>query len=516
MNTQPPSLEFGYRVADNGQEDRLPEPSLFWSSPAHEELLHQVRNLVESTRDIAVLIGRQGVGKTTLVYRLQSSIPAHWRICRVDCNPMMHPDQLLIRLGRCVNAHPVNDGTAEAVEQALARLRQQGQLPVFVLDDAEQLPISSLITLMRLHEQRVESSPICALILLAQAAFDRTLTTHQLHAMGTNRLVRLEMPLLSNEQIGDYIRHFLRVEGVESDLELDAKQLAGIHRDSGGLPGKVNDMVIRALRKPDLRTHSPLAERIKLKIRDIPPMTATATAVVAALLILSTLFQAQINNLFQQSEPEQQQPLEPTTTVESTYPGEPTMDAKAVHKTPRPQSLTLPPQSGISQSAELEMDPPAQSGEHRESAALSTAVAQKPAQSETSRHPPAAIRITEPVETTQNGTTPEVSATTETEPRPKRAAWLLKQDPDAYSLQILAAGSEAAVQRFLRQHGLDRDVYYFESRRKGLPWFAVLHGIYKDRGTAVSALNQLPESLRKAGAWPRTLSSIQKEIRQVR
>ena len=511
MNTPPLPLDSGHRGTDDDQQQ--PESLAFYSTPAHEDLLHQVRALVDGSHAIALLVGPRGIGKTSLIYRLQNNPPDNWRLCRLNCDSMMHPDQLLKRLGRCVDVHLSGDDMAEALGQALAKLRQLGQIPVIVLDDAELLPISSLITLMRLHEQQMDSAPVCALILFAQAMIDRTLATHQLHAMGTNQLVRFEIPALSREQTTDYVRHFLRDEGVESYLELDDQQLTGIHRDSGGLPGKVNDLVIRALRKPGFNTQIPLIDRLRRKIRVIPPMTATASAVLLALLLLITLFQDQIDRLFGQQEPAQPELADTLAPMEPTGAGDRLGDAQPEHGTsmsqPLPLPLPLPPQAKPSETPEPYQPEP--SPEHPKSTATPDPRPEIPAS-----RPAADKRPPEPVRAPREEPIPEIPPPATTSPRPKTAAWLLKQNPDAYSLQILAAGSEAAVRRFLQQHALGREVYYFESRRKGQPWFAVLHGIYKDRDTAVAALKKLPEPLGKAGAWPRALSSIQSEIKKAR
>jgi DamX protein len=97
--------------------------------------------------------------------------------------------------------------------------------------------------------------------------------------------------------------------------------------------------------------------------------------------------------------------------------------------------------------------------------------------------------------------------------RPGSEAWLLQQSPGSYTLQLIGVQEEAGVSRFLGRHQLPGQTAYFRTSREGKPWFPVLYGIYPNRNAAVAARDRLPESLKKAGAWPRSLESVQKEIR---
>ncbi len=243
-------------------------------------------------------------------------------------------------------------------------------------------------------------------------------------------------------------------------------------------------MAIQSLRGLRNRIRSRLPQRLVRILRDIPPITAIASGVLVLLLLLSMLL----------PEPPDELPVPPQPT-ENRYSAQTEYQATAKVSTALPQQAE--------RSAAAEQSPPPLLEEARPSSTSQTVVA-KPS--------------TVSVPPLPRQTKPELSANAVAVPpsRWKQEAWLLEQRPEAYSIQILAAGSEVAIRTFLQQHKLDKDVYYFESRRNGRPWFPVLHGIYKNRTAAMAALDKLPETLSKAGAWPRSLSSIQKEIKQER
>ncbi len=94
----------------------------------------------------------------------------------------------------------------------------------------------------------------------------------------------------------------------------------------------------------------------------------------------------------------------------------------------------------------------------------------------------------------------------------RREAWLLKQEPDAYTLQLIGLGDERAVNGFIERHRLSPDVAYFRSNRDGAPWYSVLYGLYPNRDAAVAARATLPAKVGR-GVWPRSLGSVQQAIR---
>ena len=95
----------------------------------------------------------------------------------------------------------------------------------------------------------------------------------------------------------------------------------------------------------------------------------------------------------------------------------------------------------------------------------------------------------------------------------RREAWLLKQEPDAYTLQLIGLGDERAVNGFIERHRLSSDVAYFRSNRDGAPWYSVLYGLYPNRDAATTAQATLPAKVGR-GVWLRTLGSVQQAIRE--
>lgn len=99
---------------------------------------------------------------------------------------------------------------------------------------------------------------------------------------------------------------------------------------------------------------------------------------------------------------------------------------------------------------------------------------------------------------------------------PHREAWLLRQPPKSYSLQLLGSRSEKSVTRFIEDNRLDlRQTAYYRGNFKDSEWFVLLYGIYPSRNAALEARERLPEALRKGKPWPRSLESVHSAIREM-
>ncbi|MFP4609408.1 MAG: SPOR domain-containing protein [Thiohalophilus sp.] len=93
-----------------------------------------------------------------------------------------------------------------------------------------------------------------------------------------------------------------------------------------------------------------------------------------------------------------------------------------------------------------------------------------------------------------------------------QTAWLWDQDPDAYTLQLIAGGNEPAIQEFIDHHDLRGEAVFYQTRRNGNPWFVVVLGRYADRETALAAREALPAALREQSPWPRAFGDIHSEL----
>ncbi len=97
-----------------------------------------------------------------------------------------------------------------------------------------------------------------------------------------------------------------------------------------------------------------------------------------------------------------------------------------------------------------------------------------------------------------------------------REDWLLSQDGESYTIQIIGVSNEATLLDFVERNQLlkQNEIAYYKSTFQGRPWYQALYGIYPSGREARLAAEKLPENIRQAGPWIRKLSGVQKAIRK--
>jgi septal ring-binding cell division protein DamX len=86
--------------------------------------------------------------------------------------------------------------------------------------------------------------------------------------------------------------------------------------------------------------------------------------------------------------------------------------------------------------------------------------------------------------------------------------WIVAQDPNHYTVQLIGSSNEAAVIRFIHKHGIEKEASYYSTTHNGKPWFSVLYGNFPSLDAARQAAKRLPPSLRNASPWLRSFSEI--------
>jgi len=96
----------------------------------------------------------------------------------------------------------------------------------------------------------------------------------------------------------------------------------------------------------------------------------------------------------------------------------------------------------------------------------------------------------------------------------RREKWLLSQDPESYTIQVIAVSYEKSILEFIKNNQLleKNEIAYYKSSFEGHPWYEALYGIYPTQQEALLVVKKLPANIRQAGPWIRKLSEVQQEI----
>ena len=105
-----------------------------------------------------------------------------------------------------------------------------------------------------------------------------------------------------------------------------------------------------------------------------------------------------------------------------------------------------------------------------------------------------------------------LTQSSETPPTLRSEPWVLEQSATNFTIQLMAANSEAAAQQYIERHQLTHTAAYFRTQHRGAPWYTVVYGSFISDQQARAALVQLPPTLTKASPWLRRYGEIQDKL----
>ncbi len=662
----------------------------YFASPELSQRADLLRHLTENSNLIPLIRGVEGMGKTTFIQHLLDLAPENWIPVGINADVMLQPDTLLANLAGMFDQDDRSERLIDDLVRHFHDLRQDGFLPVIIVDDAHLLPEASIITLLRLHERGADDVPLAQILLFAEPEIDDLLKTPQLRVMNLKSLQLLDMPEFTLEQTGLYLEHILSSEELSSIKPLTDYQIEKIHDETGGSPGLIKQYAqglidssdepsstfnlsdyfsgknivvgliaifvvlvliyqddINAIFSGDKETNvaaqrpqieagdsMPLAlpdskevavleqeiaefnlenqavpgdmEKVEGEEADLGPVTDEGNEKKAGLIAEPKKQAAQPEMDKVQPEPEVTAPPPPEETkpprraeatvaetqalsgakevpapasvekevakkaapAESVPPKrienkdqikkqepklskaalpvkpvkkqeiaqkepevikqEPKIQSQAVKKPKETvevkQKLATPPARPKAKTAAPEVKQPVKPVEVRPPSPIQKKAHPAPAPVEDR----STVLVTEDVSAVKlidkpakqiveqpagTGNKPAVTTMKKRSGRFLREAWLLKQKPSSYTIQLVGLQDEKGITGFIKRHSVDGPIAYYRTLRNGKPWFPVLYGAYSTKARAVTARGKLPKSLIDSGAWLRTLGSVQKDIR---
>ncbi|MCP4127587.1 MAG: AAA family ATPase, partial [Gammaproteobacteria bacterium] len=274
----------------NTPPDRGPEISeAYFSSPDLVQRADLLRHLTENSNLIPLVRGVEGIGKSTFIGHLLDLAPQNWMTVEIKADVMLQPEALLAKLARLYGLNDAAEGLLEGLAVHFDHLRQDGFLPVIVIDDAELLPEASIITLLRLHQQGPNDDPLAQILLFAQREIDSLLKTPQLKAMNLQPVQLLDMPLFTREQTEHFLEHLL---AANESIHLSPAQAEKIFRETRGMPGLIK-------RRAAELTDSQETKRITFDVIEyLPIRTAIGGGIALLVVLLGLVYQDSINSMF--------------------------------------------------------------------------------------------------------------------------------------------------------------------------------------------------------------------------
>jgi general secretion pathway protein A len=224
---------------------KTPDPRFLYMSRAHEEALERMRYAVEE-REIMLLTGDIGCGKTTLTRALMDSLSEKHRIVMV-LNPRLTPDQFLRVAAKrfdidADSERASRDGLLEAIHDRIYRDYSEGITPVMIVDEVQLIPWRETFEEIRLlTNYQLDDTNLMSLILVGQSEFRRKIRLKVLEPLRQRIGIFYHIGPLGHGEVRGYVEFRLKRAGRPGALFTD-KAILALHRYSGGMPRLINSL----------------------------------------------------------------------------------------------------------------------------------------------------------------------------------------------------------------------------------------------------------------------------------
>ncbi|MCU7876473.1 MAG: AAA family ATPase [Candidatus Thiodiazotropha sp. (ex Lucinoma borealis)] len=255
--------------------------------------LDLVRHLIENSELVPLVRGPSGIGKTLLASRLQQLSPDNWSVCHFSADPTMQPERLLAYIARCSGLPDIAGELLQRLVDRFEMLRKRGRIPVLLVDDAQMLPPTSLMTLLRLFERQVDGVRLVSIVLFADEQIDLLLSTPQLQVMSPQAIQVIDLPPMTRQEATPFMFFLLNNEGLTEKLALDEVKLSRIYKETKGNPGLLATAILNAVGEDGQQVEQSTmfsGYRKQLLVGGVP---------LLVLMLGLLFFQGPINNLFE-------------------------------------------------------------------------------------------------------------------------------------------------------------------------------------------------------------------------
>jgi len=227
---------------------KTPDPKFLFLSKTHEEAFARLHYAVEE-KELILLTGEVGSGKTTLTRALMDSLSEKYRII-ILINPRLTPVQFLRTVAKRLNIDaPYNfkNSLLDAIYEKVYADYEAGISPVIIIDEAQLIPSKETFEEIRLLTNfQLDDVNLLSLILVGQTDLRRRLN-HKVYLPLRQRIgLFYHLGPLAEDEIKAYIEHRLSVSGLKEPLFTEGAMKL-LYQYSKGIPRVINSLATSAL-----------------------------------------------------------------------------------------------------------------------------------------------------------------------------------------------------------------------------------------------------------------------------
>ena len=227
---------------------KTPDPRFLYVSHGHEEALARLEFIAEE-RELAVLTGEIGCGKTTLSRVLMDRMGPRYRFCYI-LNPRLSALEFLRTFARLLDVEEpssAKDSLIDQIHSAVYGLNERDICPLLVIDEAQMISDAEVFDEVRLLTNfQLDDRNLLGVIVMGQPELRSLLASRHFEPLRQRISLHYHLMPLQLDEIMEYLDFRLEVAGGTPGLFTpDAVQR--IFDLSGGVPRKINTLATHAL-----------------------------------------------------------------------------------------------------------------------------------------------------------------------------------------------------------------------------------------------------------------------------
>lgn len=494
----------------------------FFERGGRKTYLEQLRHLSEWSRRVLLVTGAEGVGKTTLYRELAATLEPRVKAARINGSLVNTGFEVLSAIAQGFGLATPPDANTQSLRMDLVEHIEaqtaSDRLCLALVDDAHQLDNKALESLIALaHEcglHLVFFGEVRMVPMIERTASARGVGWQEIRLTG-----------YGEADARDYLEWRFSQAKYRGRIPFTDNEVRDLVKLSEGLPGRINQMANVLLVK--LETGDGVAGR-----QGFPRLHG---ALLALLVVLVGLLYLVVGEGGADDVPEAQ-PIgevaeadpaaapeaevaeagealtEPTTQAPDPQvapASEPENDAGTPSET-QPEPEAAEP-AGSSEMAGAQASSDATAGSEDEAPAAAAGPAPADVAAEAADPTPEAQPETAAAEPAQPAPSPAPAI--DLPPGAKGTAWLLEQNPDHFTIQLVTVSSADSASTFVARQQQPAEFAVYQLARDDRILHVVLYGLFSSRSAAQTAADNLPAEVGRVQPWIRPVGQVQDAAR---
>lgn len=464
---------------ENPFVDHAKEPFLFMDQQI-EMSINVLVDYLQNQNSTLVLLGEIGIGKTTYLRILLRRGYQDFNFCTLRAKPDTTLEEIenkIIERWRI----PQHDTDEEIqIEEYVKKYIESDKNPVLVIDDAHRLASQVLDNLLQLkHRVGLQSSQALGLVLASEPSIQPQLAELEQTNPAATQIYQTNVRAFDAKQCEKYINFRLQKAGASNFDLFDSEKIDEILVKSNGLPRIINQLARETLTKK-----CQILSRLTPSKYSAKSSSSLRLGVILASLIgLTVILVALLKTTDETIELELDTPELKQEVVQEQVPKEKIEITETIIEEPKieEQLIKSEPVNKL----------------------------QKPYVAPLVLGP---SLLEEEVKITKTEAKP-VNENKIEDKSPLDSEWLLKQNPDAFTIQVVASANKENIFAFAKNNLTGKQAAFYQKSANEKQWYVLVYGVFPTRENALAEIKALPQNIQKNKPYPIQIKSIHQAIR---